>query len=212
MKKFKDNKGFTFFREVRNKGVYVFPKEKGKPLVKIALANAKANKGFTLTEVLIYSAILAIISLVVLVFINQLLGVNETTRRARESTDNARRSIDTIAQEVRHAESVYTPTSSFGSSPGQLSLETTRDVPANEETTYVDFYVDNQQLFVKREGQNAQLLTSEKVRVTSLTFTNLVGATTWPAVRISLTVEYRDPINGPKNQVTMTTTAVLRSL
>lgn len=197
---------------INDKRIYVFPQEKGKPLVKIAFASAKANKGFTLPEVLIYSALLAIVSLVIIVFINQLLGVNETARRARESTDNARRVIDTIAQEIRHAESVYTPTSTFGSSPGQLSLETLRDVPADEESTYVDFYVDNEQLFIKRESQATQLLTSEKVRVTNLTFTNLTGATTWPAIRISVTVEYRDPIGGPKNQVTMTSTAVLRSL
>jgi prepilin-type N-terminal cleavage/methylation domain-containing protein len=72
------------------------------------------QKGFTLIEVLIYAAMLAIISLVVLVFVNQLLGVNETTRRTRESLDNARRALDTIAQEIRHADSIYTPTSVFG--------------------------------------------------------------------------------------------------
>lgn len=170
------------------------------------------SKGFTLTEVLIYSAILAIVSLVILVFINQLLGVNETTRRAREATDNARRSLDTISQEIRHADSVYGNTSSFGSNPGQLSLETTRDVPAEEASTYVDFYVDNEQLFMKRESQIEQRITSEKVKVTNLTFTNLAGSTTWPAVRVAITVEYRDPISGPKNQVTMMTTAILRSL
>lgn len=169
-------------------------------------------KGFTLTEVLIYSAILAIVSLVVLVFINQLLGVNETSRRAREATDNARRAIDTIAQEVRHADSVYLNTSVFETNPGQLSLETTRDVPIDEDMTYVDFYVDNEQLFIKRENQAEQRLTSEKVKVTNLTFTNLKGSTAWPAIRISLTVEYRDPISGPRNQVNMMTTAVLRSL
>lgn len=168
--------------------------------------------GFTLIEVLIYSAILAIVSLVVIVFFNQLIGVNETARRAREATDNARRGLDTISQEIRHAESIYTPTSTFGSSPGQLSLETTRDLPADHDKTYVDFYVDNEQLFIKREGENEQRLTSEKVKVTNLTFTNLNGATTWPAIRISLTIEYRDPVSGPKNQVTLLTTAVLRSL
>lgn len=181
-------------------------------LRKLQVTSFKLQTGFTLTEVLIYSAILAIVSLVVIVFINQLLGINETTRRAREATDNARRSLDTIAQEIRHAESVYLPTSTFGSSPGQLSLETLRDVPADEVSTYVDFYIDNEQLFIKREDQGTQRLTSEKVRVTNLTFTNLTGATTWPAVRIAITVEYKDPISGPKNQVSMTTTAVLRSL
>ena len=172
----------------------------------------KNQKGFTLVEVLVYSAILAVVSLVVIVFINQLLGVNETSRRAREATDNARRSLDTIAQEIRHAQGLYSPTSVFVTNPGQLSLQTTRDLPSGHDATYVDFYVDNEQLFLKREGQNAQLLTSEKVKVTNLTFTNLNGATSWPAIRIAITVEYRDPVAGPKNQVSMVTTAILRSL
>ncbi len=97
------------------------------------------QKGFTMIEVLVYVTLLAIISLVVLLFINQLLGVNETTRRTRESLDNARRALETITQEIRHADSIYTPTSTFGSNPGQLSLATVRDLPSDENLTYVDF-------------------------------------------------------------------------
>ncbi len=176
------------------------------------ILSLKKERGFTLIEIIVYIVILALISLAILVFINQLLGVNETTRRTRESVDNARRIIDTIAQEVRHADSVYTPTSSFGVSPGQVSLETSRDVPTDEDSTYVDFYVDNNGVYIKRESQTAQLLTSEKVKVTNLTFTNLNGSTSRPAVRISVTVEYNSPISGPKNEVTLKTTAVLRSI
>ena len=170
------------------------------------------QRGFTLIEITVYIAILALVTLVIIVFINQLLGVNEKTRRNREALDNARRVLDTIAQEVRHAQGVYTPTSSFGVNPGQLSLETSRDVPTDEVTTYVDFYVDNNSVYIKRESESTQLLTSEKVKVTDLTFTNLNGSTSWPAIRISVTVEYNSPISGPKNAVTLKTTAVLRSL
>lgn len=168
------------------------------------------QKGYTLIEVLIYVVLLAVISLVVLLFINQLLGVNETTRRTREALDNARRSLETISQEIRHADSIYTPTSVFGTNPGQLSLATVRDLPTDENLTYVDFYVDNNSLYLKREGQSTQLLTSEKVKVTNLTFVNnnTGGA---DAVRISITVEYKDLISGPKNAVTLTSTAVLRN-
>jgi type II secretory pathway component PulJ len=172
----------------------------------------KKEKGFTLIELLVYVGILGLVTLVIVVFVNQILGVNETTRRARESVDNAKRVVDTIVQEVRHAESVYTPTSSFGVNPGQLSLETNRDIPTDENNTFVDFYVDNNGVYIKREGQNAQLLTSEKVKVTDLTFTNLNGSTSWPAIRVAVTIEYINPISGPKNQVTLKSTAVLRSL
>lgn len=173
-------------------------------------SNKLEQKGFTLIEVLVYATLLAIISLVVLLFVNQLLGVNETTRRTRESLDNARRSLETIAQEIRHADSIYTPTSVFGTSPRQLSLATTRDLPDDENLTFVDFYVDAGSLYLKREGQSDQLLTSEKVKVTNLTFVNnSTGG--GDAIRISITIEYKDPTNGPKNAVTLTSTAVLRT-
>ncbi len=173
-------------------------------------SNKLEQKGFTLIEVLIYAILLAVISLVVLLFVNQLLGVNETTRRTRESLDNARRSLETISQEIRHADSIYTPTSVFGTNPGQLSLASVRDLPDDEDLTFVDFYVDEGNLYLKREGQSDQLLTSEKVKVTNLTFinNNTGGA---DAIRISITVEYKDPITGPKNAVTLTSTAVLRT-
>lgn len=170
--------------------------------------NLKEN-GFTLIEVLVYAALLAIVSLVILLFVNQLLGVNESTRRTRESLDNARRALETITQEIRHADSLYTPTSVFGTNPGQLSLVTTRDLPADEDLTYVDFYLDNNNLYLKREGQTDQLVTSEKVKVTNLTFTNNnVGGE--DAIRTAITVEHRDPTSGSKNTVTLTSSAVLR--
>lgn len=190
-------KKFTFAKQIQSpKGFF--------------LNRGQSPKGFTLIEILVYVTLLSIISLVIVIFINQLLGVNETTRRTRESLDNARRSLETISQEIRHANSIYTPTSVLGTNPGQLSLATVRDLPTDENITYVDFYVDNNNLYLKREGQSASLLTSEKVKVTNLTFVNNnTGGS--DAIRISITVEYKDPINGPKNEVTLTSTAALRS-
>ncbi len=172
---------------------------------------SRALRGFTLIEVMIYAVALVLVVNILILTLLQLMSLNDSSRRARESIDNARRALDVMAQEVRHAESVYTPTSVFDTSPGQLSLETKRDLPADETSTYVDFYVDDEGLYLKREGQAAQLITSEKVSVTNLVFTNLDGYTDGPAVRVQLTTEYRSPISGPKNQVSVETTVSLRS-
>ncbi len=170
----------------------------------------KNNKGFTLIETLVYVAILVIISVVIINIVLQMLSVNETTRQTREALDNARRGIETISQEIHHATSVYTPTSVFGSANGQLSLETTRDLPSDETHTFVDFYVDNGTLYLKRENQTAKNITSEKVKVTNLTFTSLNSTSYYPAVQISITAAYNTPLSGQKNKVTLTTTASLR--
>lgn len=214
----KTEKGFTFLQRKKaepllkflNERVCVSLKGKGKPFVKVAFAQSKANKGFTLVEVLVYSVSLTIISAVIVTFTIQILGVYETSRRIRESTDNARRALDTISQEIRHATKLYETTSFLDSHPGQLSLETTRDLPPGESSTYVDFYLDNGALYMKREDQPDLMVTSDKVRVTNLVFTNLKGPTSRPAIRTKITVEYKDPTTGPKTPVTMTTTAGLR--
>lgn len=192
----KTSTGFTFFQRKKASHLLSF-----------------SNQGFTLIEMVIYVATLAIVAGVILVFLFQALGVNETSRRTREAVDNAKRALDVIAQEIRHASSVYTPTSIFGTNPGQLSLETVRDLPADEVATYVDFYIDNQRLYIKRESQSNFLVTSEKVRVTNLTFTNLSGTAYNPSVRVQITVEYDAAVSGsaPKNAVTLSTTASLRS-
>lgn len=171
----------------------------------------KNISGFTLIEMVVYVTLLSIVSLVVISVLFQFLGINETSGRIRSATTEARSSLDTIAQEIRFASSVYTPTSVFGTSPGQLSLETSRFVPADENSTYVDFYVDNNGLYLKREGQGAQLLTSQKVKVTNLVFTNLNGYTGLPAIRTQITIQYKDPGNGPKEAVTLESTTALRS-
>ena len=170
-----------------------------------------SGRAFTLIELLIYGLFLVIISVVAVSFFIQVVNVTETSRRSRESLENARRALDVISQEVRHAKSVYDPTSTLDTNPGQLSLETTRDLPPDEETTYVDFYVDDDRLYVKREGQDEQLITSEKVKVNELTFSLLADASEKPAVQVRITVEYVDPIRGPSNAVTLVSTATLRS-
>ena len=186
-------------------------------MIKLGIKNNRlGEKGFTLIELLIYTVILVVISLVSVSFFIQVVNVTETSRRSREALDNAKGALETITQEIRHADSIYTPTSKLDTSLpnfGQLSLETSRDIPNDEESTYVDIYVDNERLYLRREGAGVtdQLITSEKVRVTNLQFGLLSDASSKPAVQITLTVEYFDQAAGPSNSVTLTSTSTLRS-
>lgn len=182
--------------------------------MKLINLKLKSKRGYTLIELLIYTAMLVIISVVLVASFIQIVNVVETSRRNREALDNARVALDLINQEIRHAESVYTPTSVVDTSPGQLSLETTRDTPTDEESTYVDIYVDNQRLFIKRESQSDQIVTSEKVRITSLEFNLLNETATKSAVRTRLTIEYFDVTSGTPSSadsVTLTSTSTVRA-
>lgn len=164
--------------------------------MKIFRRHLKSKKGFTMIELVIYAVLLVLVSGAVIGFFLQTVDVAETSRRSRESLDNAKRVLDVINQEVRHSSSVYTPTSVEGVHPGQIALETERDLPNDEESTYVDFYVDDDGVYIKREGQSEELITSEKVRVSNLVFTILEDANQRQMVRIQITVEYIDPESG----------------
>lgn len=169
------------------------------------------KKGFTLIELLIYAVLLVIIGTVTVSLFIQVVNVTETSRRSREALDNARRGLDVVSQEIKHARSVYTPTSVLNSASGQLSLETTRDLPSGETSTYVDFFVDGQRLYLKREGASNQLITSEKVKITQFNISLQNSASGNPLVQVKITAEYDNPISGPKNAVTLTSTTTLRS-
>lgn len=129
-------------------------------------------KGFTLLETLIYVALLTIITTFLASFILDLSRSYTKARIKSEVSSQTQRALETITREIKRAKSVYTPTSYFGTGNAkrQLSLETLSNLPVGENSTFVDFYLDNQKIYLKREGQAIESLTSDLIKITSLTF------------------------------------------
>lgn len=151
----------------------------------------KANKGFTLIEMLLYTGLLSFVSVLVVAFIYWTIQTQIKARSQIEVINNFRQAMEVMAKEIKSSERVYMPTSAFDSVPAQLSLETTKDLPSGENITYVDFYLYQGRLFMKKEGMPPFPLTSEQVRVTDLTFSHFSSLTNPDApfsVRINLEV------------------------
>jgi prepilin-type N-terminal cleavage/methylation domain-containing protein len=169
------------------------------------------TKGFTLIELLVYTALLAIVLSSTFLF-----AISIMTNTAKSSIrDNIHRSAANILRtfdfEVRHAESVYTPTSDFASNPGRLSLATTRNLPKGETRGYVDIYEDNGRLCIKREISGVSCITSADMDVTSLSFVRIQQAGGQESVQIRFTVQ-NDHVNADLQiPQTVQTTARLRS-
>lgn len=143
-------------------------------------------KGFTLTEVLIYIAVLGFIMVVVAVFVLWTSRAASKAKASREALDSAKRAIDTIINEVKEARSIYLPTTN----QNQLSLETQRYLPQGETYTYIDFYLCGDRVCLKRELQPATTLTSADVAVRSLNFTRILNKTA-ESVQVILRAEYK---------------------
>jgi len=171
------------------------------------------KKAFTLTEILVYIAVLAIITLTVSSFFLWTTYSNTKTKVMRETLDNARRAMEIMTYEIREARSIYTPTSLFSTSTGQISLETIKYLPEGERTTYVDFYLCQNRLCIKKEGQNPIPLTSDRLEVNNLEFTQIFTTSTVPSIQINLKVDYKAPVPKPEYQasVNLRGTASLRS-
>lgn len=173
---------------------------------------SKHNSGFTLLEIVLYVGLLMIVVVFANSFAVAIIRINASSELTEQARDNAHHTLDIIDKEVRLARSVYTPTSVFGTSPGQLSLETGEQLPTGETTTYVDFYLDDERVYMKREGLGPELIIGENIRVTNFTFTHLTAgsAPDMEAVRVDMSAVYNTGSGGGRT-VRFTTTSSLRS-
>lgn len=128
------------------------------------------TRGFTLIEVVIYAGILIIISSSVISFTVWMVRAQGNLERQGQSMLEGERALAAISREVYGAVELYEPTSVLNSAEGQLSLRTTREVPPGEPFSYVDIFLCQNQVCVKREGQEVAVVTSQDVSVEELMF------------------------------------------
>ncbi len=144
----------------------------------------KEKNGFTLIEFLIYSVIVSfIIGALVL------SGVNIMQAKVRidireEVSHNGRIALNIITNHIRQAEEVIYPTP--GNSGSYLSLE----MPISDFSPTIFEANENGTLTIKRKDDAASLITSEKVIVSDLTFTNLSYTDSPGTIKIEITIEY----------------------
>lgn len=151
---------------------------------------------FTLIEILVYIAILGIMGSIATTLFIDFLGSYAKIKVKREILTSSRLALDSIVFEVKNAKSIYTT----ASATSQLSLETIFNLPADEKTTFVDFYLDNGLVMKKKEGQDSGALTSDRIEVTNLNFTYLGPIAIPSSVRVNISSRYRSNLLNPKYQ------------
>lgn len=165
--------------------------------------------GFTLIEALVYSALVVLVVSAITATTIWTLKAGTSIKNTNEILSNAQQAINTIVYETRKASSVYQPTSIFSSSPGQLSLiQETNNIP-EETQTYLDFFICEQALCLKREASEPVKITNNKVIVSSLSFSLLGSSNKNPSVQINLALQ---PSNQTASKTSdFQTSATLRS-
>ncbi len=166
----------------------------------------QTDKGFTLMEALIYVAIIALLTVVV---VNTAMVMTVTSAKARLKQNilgEGGVSLERLVREIRLADSVDVSGSTFGVHPGVLKLNTI--IGASDETsTTREFYLTGNTLMMK-EGSDDAVPFTENINITRLVFYHIDTATTSKAITIEMTAE--DTVRKLTESRTFYTTSVLR--
>lgn len=166
----------------------------------------KKAAGFTLIELLVYLALVSGILIMASGFAWNIINTRTKSIATQEVEENGRLAMDKIIQSLRQANDITAPAT--GASDSQLQL-VMRDATKNPTV----FSLNSGQLQLSRAGGQAVSLTSNQVRVTSITFKNMsVASGKTKDINIFLTLEHYNPGNRPewKYVKTFTSTAELR--
>ena len=134
------------------------------------------KKGFTLIEMLIYIALVGMISVVLFGILFFIIRANNKIIALSRVNSNAYSTMERMTYEIINSQYIYIPTSNFVnynydlSAEDQLSLATEIGSSSNEDINYIDFYLDNNALFIKEEGSDPIALSSSDVQITKLEF------------------------------------------
>lgn len=168
------------------------------------------SRGFTLLEAVLYIGFLGIISVMIVNFMAQISNTYHVLRAEREVVSNARLMLERIEKTVAQSAEIYTPTSSFNTNLGQLSLVVGGNSDPAHTTSYADFWVDNGRLWMRQEGQNAIPVSATSVKVDYFYLERIIQSLNREAVKMTLRISYNAPINWSVASTTLNATIALR--
>ncbi len=150
-----------------------------------AIQKRHRETGVTLIEIILYAAMFAALSVILIKCLLVMLRSYTETRVNDDLLEAAQVSIERVSREVRSAISVDPSSSTFGTSPGVLQINTTNTsgVAKTEK-----FDLSSGALRFTDNGTVSGNFTGAQVSVTSLIFRNITTPS-GGAVRIEMTIQ-----------------------
>ncbi len=145
------------------------------------------TQGFSLIELILY---VALVSGMVLGFLSlsiSVISARNKTYATQEVHANMQFALEVISDRIRSASGVNLGTSTFTTDPGVLSLS--MSTPALDPTV-IRLNTDDGKLQITEGASSTVFLTTDRVKVTNLVFTNLTGTSDHENIGIDATIEY----------------------
>ncbi|MBU3925874.1 type II secretion system GspH family protein [Patescibacteria group bacterium] len=147
----------------------------------------KNKQGMSLIEVIFYTAIIAIVFILVVNSLSIVIKAFNQGRVSIKINNSAETAMERMTREIRFAYDVD-DSSVLGSSPGHLVLNT-YSTSSPEVTTLIEFYIDSGKLMIKEGDMTADQLTSSDLSVTNLIFREIIASSISKAVKIEMTLQ-----------------------
>lgn len=155
------------------------------------------NTGFTLIEFLLYIGLTGVMVLLIGAIGLNILFSSAKHQVMEEVADNGRRALDMIDQSITNAIGVNSP--AVGTTTISLSLQM-----ADGAKNPTVFDLDSGRLRITEGVGSPVAITSSKITVTSLQFSNVSASGAPGAVRTQATLQYVNP--GNRSEYSMTKT------
>jgi type II secretory pathway pseudopilin PulG len=183
------------------------------------LSKIKQNKhdsGYTLIEMLAYVALVGIVTVFIYSVILFIYNDNREIINLTKINSNAYSAMERMRYEVENSNYIYLPTSNMANynydamKADQLSLATKIGAVSPGDTTFVDIYLENNTVFIKKEESSPIALTSSSVSVSDLSFFYYKNGSR-ESVTIDITIEPKSS-SISNSSINLIGTIALRSL
>ena len=157
--------------------------------VKKLFSTSNSRSGISIIEIVVYVGLLGFVVVVLSESLIQIGGTYTRARTEREIISNSRLLMETLNKTIASSQFIYSPTSRFNATLGQLSLVSAATSTPEHTVNYIDFWVDNGVLYRRLEGQGTTQLSQSTVRVSTLYFERIMQGLGHEAVKITLQVD-----------------------
>ncbi|MFC1751700.1 PilW family protein [Patescibacteria group bacterium] len=166
------------------------------------------KKGFSMMEMVVYIAILAIVSILVVSSMLKMMSVYNGYRVSRSINIAGSTAMERITREIRLADNVVSTDSIFETHPGILKLDTID--PVSEVATTIEFFASSTQLMIKEGANPADVLTPPAIELTNLVFREVATSTNLNSKAIKVEVELKGERGNYEKTTKFYNTVILR--
>lgn len=127
----------------------------------------KTKAGFSLIEVVFYVGLFSSLSVMSMSSLFQTIKAFNNLRISRDIDDSAVKIMERLTRDVKSSTAIDIANSTFGTSPGRLTLTT---VSASGTPLKVEYFVTNSSLHIKENDIDIGALMSTKTSIDALVF------------------------------------------